>query len=379
MKWDDIRDLHPTILSMASPLTQYLNGDQKDLLSSELTKIWGDVFELDWEGDISKIPTGFFTPYRLVRTTRIRLFHGITSFRTIYCDELGYHRSHENLKMERFWPAAMANMWLDELRDGLKYPIAMAHAAIYGGHIRLLDYLIVQYLHTNRTEGCTKNAMDYAARWGYFKTIKYLHENRTEGCTKDAIDQAAKGGYFDIVQYLVKNRNEGCTKQAMDNASCAGFLDIVIYLHENRTDGCTVKAMDGASNRGSLDIVKYLHQNRTEGCTSEALDEAAKCGHLDVVKFLNENRTEGEPKRAIEKAASSGHFDIVKYFLDNKYATLTRQIYQLAVRSGNQEIVDYLDQYSAAATQATATKSSENERKRSHSTISDNKLSQITK
>jgi len=33
-----------------------------------------------------------------------------------------------------------------------------------------------------------------------------LHENRTEGCTKDAMDRAARNGHLDVVIWLNDNK-----------------------------------------------------------------------------------------------------------------------------------------------------------------------------
>jgi len=49
---------------------------------------------------------------------------------------------------------------------------------------------------------CTKQAMDWAARFGYLEIVKFLHENRTEGCTVDAMDYAAQHGHFEVVKFL---------------------------------------------------------------------------------------------------------------------------------------------------------------------------------
>lgn len=50
----------------------------------------------------------------------------------------------------------------------------MDHAA-QNGHLN-----IVQFLHTNRQEGCTNHAMESAAARGHFKTFKWLYANRSE-------------------------------------------------------------------------------------------------------------------------------------------------------------------------------------------------------
>jgi len=44
----------------------------------------------------------------------------------------------------------------------------MNHAAEYG-HLH-----VIQWLHTNRTEGCTIDAMNYAIYNGHFKVINFL-------------------------------------------------------------------------------------------------------------------------------------------------------------------------------------------------------------
>jgi hypothetical protein len=74
-------------------------------------------------------------------------------------------------------------------------------------------------LHDNRTEGCTKDAMDYAAKNGHLDVVKWLHENRTEGCTERALDLTSGNGqkrmFLEIVKILkensIKNRIKGLT------------------------------------------------------------------------------------------------------------------------------------------------------------------------
>ena len=43
----------------------------------------------------------------------------------------------------------------------------------------------------SRLEGSTK-AMNLAAKNGYLQVVKWLHRNRSEGCTSNAIDFAAE-------------------------------------------------------------------------------------------------------------------------------------------------------------------------------------------
>lgn len=236
----------------------------------------------------------------------------------------------------------------------------------------------VQFLHENRTEGCTTDALDSAAAHGHLEVVRFLHTERTEGCTTRAMDNAAKSGHLDVVQFLHEHRTEGCTMQAMDSAASSGHLGVVEYLHANRTEGCSTRAMDGAADNGfthvlrflqahrregfsptrvvrwsaknttslelvqflhanlppagwsaaamdaaagagCLDVVQFLHEHRTEDCTTRAMDNAAKAGHLDVVQFLHEQRTEGCSVVALMQAMANGHDDVVKFLYIHRY------------------------------------------------------------
>ncbi|KAI8924601.1 hypothetical protein BC831DRAFT_464798, partial [Entophlyctis helioformis] len=60
--------------------------------------------------------------------------------------------------------------------------------------------------------------MDLAASHGRLHVIQWLHANRTEGCTTQAMDNAAVCGHLEVVQWLAKHRTEGFTHRAYDMA-----------------------------------------------------------------------------------------------------------------------------------------------------------------
>jgi hypothetical protein len=60
----------------------------------------------------------------------------------------------------------------------------------------------VKWLHYNRSEGGTKNAIDTAALNGHLDTVKWLHTNRSDGCTKNAIYWANENGHLETVEWL---------------------------------------------------------------------------------------------------------------------------------------------------------------------------------
>ncbi|EGZ11588.1 hypothetical protein PHYSODRAFT_336109 [Phytophthora sojae] len=168
------------------------------------------------------------------------------------------------------------------------------------------------WLHENRPEGCTTDAIDGAASWGHLDVVKWLHEHTNEGCTAEAMNGAAEGGHLEVVNWLHENRTEGCTSAAMDNAARGGYLNIVKWLHANRTEGCTSAAMDGAAGCGAMDVVKWLRHNSKEGCTTSAMSKAAQSGYRRVLRWLYENRMEArDVVDATENASWAGQFEAV--------------------------------------------------------------------
>jgi len=61
----------------------------------------------------------------------------------------------------------------------------------------------------------TKNSGDIAAKLGYLHIIKNPFPEELE-YTTDAINWAAENGQLKVVKWLHENRTEGCTKWAMD-------------------------------------------------------------------------------------------------------------------------------------------------------------------
>ena len=60
--------------------------------------------------------------------------------------------------------------------------------------------------------------------------MKFLHENRKEGCTTNAIDEAARKGHISVVKYLCKNRKERYTQAALIGAKSNGYTTLLRFL-----------------------------------------------------------------------------------------------------------------------------------------------------
>ena len=70
---------------------------------------------------------------------------------------------------------------------------------------------------------------------GHLEVLRWLHKHRAEGCTTDAIDWAAGNGHLDAVRWLYNNRGgEVCTwHKAIDEAATNGHPEVVAWLEEH--------------------------------------------------------------------------------------------------------------------------------------------------
>ncbi|ETI33260.1 hypothetical protein F441_19917 [Phytophthora nicotianae CJ01A1] len=92
------------------------------------------------------------------------------------------------------------------------------------------------------------------------------------------MDEAAANGHLQVVKWLHENRGDGCTTQAMDCAAANGHLDTIQWLHSNRTEGCSKDAPIWAAEVGHFEV-KWLLMNRSEGNPVEVVEKA---GHLRI-------------------------------------------------------------------------------------------------
>ncbi|EGG18625.1 hypothetical protein DFA_04120 [Cavenderia fasciculata] len=141
---------------------------------------------------------------------------------------------------------------------------------------------IIEYLG----QECTSRGMEYAIIYGRLDVIQYFHKKYPKSnvlWSRNTLNLAATFDKLDIVKFIHENRSEGCTTDAMDNAK---NIEVTKFLHFNRSEGCTTKAMDNAAIRFDLETVTFLHKHRTEGCTKGAI----RLTHPDIYKYILSNK-----------------------------------------------------------------------------------------
>ncbi|KAK1935021.1 putative ankyrin repeat protein [Phytophthora citrophthora] len=203
----------------------------------------------------------------------------------------------------------------------------------------------------DRTEWRTADndpLMDIAAEFNHLSILQWLHANRTEGCTTEAMDRAAAVGNLEVVRWLHLFRKEGCTKQAMNAAAAYGHLDVVEWLHENRPEGCDKSAVSAAAANGHLAVVRFLLENRREGSTGDAMCQAAANGHLEMAQWLYVNRGDSHAGAALRRAAEKGHAEVVEWLYwivsdERRGASIIQDAEKLALKNGHKKVARQLD------------------------------------
>ncbi|OQR86340.1 hypothetical protein ACHHYP_10648 [Achlya hypogyna] len=362
--------VHDVVFAYLGPLTQLLNG-------------WQEAFRRDWPGDLALLPSVNLdtSSYRLIRSRSMyaRVCCGLST------DAAGVDAPH--------LAAAVENVWLDELTPQLLDPPALARAAVFGGHVALLEHLVMSAgidptALGELNESYSRLAMDAVALAGHLHMLQWLHRAGSNETVLDwaictwlvahlgfrpspyAMNIALRAGHINIVDYFLRDCGvdlpgsalelaaisgnlalvrclheewgHNCTGAALESAAIYGHLPVVEYLHQRTIEPCTTNAMDGAACKGHLDTLRFLHEHRTEGCTPFALDSAFRNNHMDIVVFLHQHRTEGGTTKAIDSAARRGHEAIVRFLHEHRSEGCTTRAVDWAASNGRLSIVQYL-------------------------------------
>ncbi|KAF1791924.1 Ankyrin repeat-containing domain [Phytophthora cactorum] len=103
--------------------------------------------------------------------------------------------------------------------------------------------------------------MNGAAKNGHLAVVEWLHTNRTEGCTASAMDEAAQNQFWDVVDWLDQNRSEGGTAAIMAACASQGDIEGVYWCHYIGPP-YDATAIEGAVLNGHFEIAWFLHQYR---------------------------------------------------------------------------------------------------------------------
>lgn len=122
-----------------------------------------------------------------------------------------------------------------------------------------------------------KYNLEVPARHGDLDTLIWLHQRQCDlnyNCIEHAMNSAAASGHLRIFQWLHERRSEGCSKEAMNYAADTSILSNGCMKIGKRDARRALWIWQHV-----MDILKWLHENWTEGCTNHAIDNAARNEH----------------------------------------------------------------------------------------------------
>ncbi|RLN02936.1 hypothetical protein BBJ28_00000944 [Nothophytophthora sp. Chile5] len=199
---------------------------------------------------------------------------------------------------------------IDGFLDSFSGPDAVMSACKRGASEHLLTLLA-----SRGSVSYWKNAALCAAENGRVHVLQWLSQWHPARCDwgVDVMDGAARYGHLEALRWVHENRSEGCTSQAMDWAICRGDVEMARWLHTNRTEGCTDYAMNYAAFRGHLTVLQWMTENRREGRPGLALRAAAQNNHLHVVQWLYKQCDDRYRGLALQDAEKYKHWDLVAW------------------------------------------------------------------
>lgn len=74
--------------------------------------------------------------------------------------------------------------------------------------------------------------MDVAISRGHLDMVKFLHENRTEGCSSNALRRATDNVCVDVVKWLIENKPDQYTNDTLNSAAQSGNFELVMALSD---------------------------------------------------------------------------------------------------------------------------------------------------
>ncbi|KAJ3414551.1 hypothetical protein HDV05_006465 [Chytridiales sp. JEL 0842] len=388
-------EIKSRIFKFADPLTRYLNGPTPyQATDEESTKIWLVAFDLDWKGDLTKLPQNGFPDVfnglcnvqsremydNLCRTMPDLCFEGSMNDILVVCDvgELGKEYAGGLLKTasRSLINIAIRRRWEDKLVDVI--PLV---SDIYSCYFVIEDAVVDATARLRRTmPHLFADSADGVVEDIYYPTEYLLTTHRLDrlqtlidlGYRMSAWDTYGDSdctlwlynkNYISFVDLEDHDYLRHCDLLNLCLKSPSLILDIKAFRNdilfdtelselyedaikliiENELNGYdTYMWIDIVAANHSLELLQYIHNRFPFSASTEAMDMAALYGRLENVKFLHFNRSEGCTVRAMEKAAANGHLEVVKFLHTNRTEGCTTSALDSAAYNGHLEVVQFL-------------------------------------
>ncbi|KAL2912107.1 hypothetical protein HK105_208383 [Polyrhizophydium stewartii] len=322
-EWDRMpAEIQNMILKHAGVLTLWVNGriGNTNFSDKQCESLLRDVFELDWQGDLRKLPFHKFKIYPTIVSLRyIRTRSMYARFKALNGRSLD----------DGLDQAAILNGWTDLLE--FRRPEDIGRNATRCGSITMLEHLVDE----RKVVTLSHKHARFAAQFGQLDVLKWLHERMPDGSwSAEVMDCAAEYGHLSVVKWLHANRTEGSTTNAMDYAAWKGHLAVVKWLHANRTEGCTFRAMDSAASSGCLAVVEWLYANCTEHNLTSAAIDAAWSGKLSSLQLIKKLAPDVISAALVDDVAHFASLSILQWIMENTGVVPTEECITKMVQIG---------------------------------------------
>ncbi|KAG6574746.1 Ankyrin repeat protein [Phytophthora cinnamomi] len=81
--------------------------------------------------------------------------------------------------------------------------------------------------------------MDNAASYGHLEVIQWLHANRSEGCSQSAVVNAINAGHEHVARWLVAHRKRDCIGKLgfVEYFARRGYWDVASLINKHPYHG----------------------------------------------------------------------------------------------------------------------------------------------
>ncbi|KAJ8531658.1 hypothetical protein ON010_g14304 [Phytophthora cinnamomi] len=180
--------------------------------------------------------------------------------------------------------------------------------------------------------------------------------------TVAAMDGAAARGRLDILQWLHDNRSEGCSTTAFLGAAAHDHLDVLRWLHQYYPNlGDSQKELEVAAKCGHVRVVRFLLPGGSATEIEMCLVAAAENGHAQMMDAIYPVPV--DMTKCFIAAATKNQIEVLQFLLEKGYRDQIRHVgpaLKTAAAVGHVDatrlLLDICEGFSIASTLGTAVK-----------------------
>nr|KAJ3406426.1 hypothetical protein HK105_003556 [Polyrhizophydium stewartii] len=329
--WDRLpAELHDKVLEATTPLLTWLGrrrlvrAELRSMAPEQLQQVWREVFETDWQGDLSALP-------RL--SSQGRCFLSIASRRML--DRV--RAAGVTIDPALLQRLAVRRGWADLFDFG--DPELLVEEAIRAGNIALVANLVDERKIVKLNE--LKAA--FAASAGQLEMLKWLHARMGGvGWTTFVMDIACGGGNLGVVVWLHESIPVGCTAGAMDNAAASGHLHVIEWLAEKYPHNCGVGAFFSACRGGHADVLEFLRVRFPEVYEQTPDNYLDMASDFETIRWLRQHRPHLIKPSLISHLSFMAKYDAIPWVAEVTGAVLEPKHLHRALEYDQPEIVEWM-------------------------------------